>query len=791
MDQQILATQRWLNATYSAVPGWAPVPESGITGWDTIYGLRRGLQKELGISPVASGFGPATRAAFESSLGVIDNTRSYALNLMKILSGSLWCKGYPGLYDGGAVDFESLETSIRWIRADLGLSTDQIFVDVKLMASLLSMDAYTVPFFGGGSREIREVQQWLNGTYSGRRDFDLVPCDGISSRQMQTALLFALQYDFGMADGVANGNFGAGTRNGLRSQATVGPGSSDGAKNFVRLYQAAMRFNRRDVPFSGIFDSKTGSETTSFQAFMELPRTGRGDYTTWCNLLVSNGDNTIATKGFDTNKRLTAAMAAGAKARGYTHVGRYTVGADKFITAGELDAIKSAGLKLFPLHQRFNNNAQAMTKGAGYTQGIEAIERCRTLGLPADSLVFFSCDFDPVGETIRGPVLDFFEGVNEAMDSVLNGTYRVGVYGTRNVCQVMLDEGVAEGAFVAGMSTGWSGNMGFPMPSEWHYNQIVEVNENLGGTTIGIDHDVVSSRAQAVDLSSVVGPPIERDQSATETGFDVVFEWICKAEVACERAIKDAHTLLNPVQQWKVSVPHYILHHLRLSKYWGNDYKGYWRLYTPQTHPDDKEAQASAVSLAALAQMTTPLPASTRDVPHWAATLLGYRTWGIETDQTDYGLGDLGGWPLDLLQIWGDYTRLSTKPDLMTWMTANLGAKSEASAFGYRDLVADIDAWLVARALGGSTLSVASRDLLRLPANERIRKFYAERFGSSEVNIGNAFAKLVDGIDGGPVNFPVTLGVLRAAADADGLPSPQQARTCGQALGRVLAQLGR
>ena len=49
----------------------------------------------------------------------------------------------------------------------------------------------------------------------------------------------------------------------------------------------------------------------------------------------------------------------------------------------------------------------------------------------------------------------------------------------------------------------------------------------------------------------------------------------------------------------------------------------------------------------------------------------------------------------------------------------------------------------------------------------------------------------IDGIDGGPVNFPVTLGVLRAAADADGLPSPQQARTCGQALGRVLAQLGR
>lgn len=36
-----------------------------------------------------------------------------------------------------------------------------------------------------------------------------------------------------------------------------------------------------------------------------------------------------------------------------------------------------------------------------------------------------------------------------------------------------------------------------------------------------------------------------------------------------------------------------------------------------------------------------------------AATALGYLTWGIKNDPAKYGLGDLGGWPLDLLQIWG------------------------------------------------------------------------------------------------------------------------------------------
>lgn len=49
----------------------------------------------------------------------------------------------------------------------------------------------------------------------------------------------------------------------------------------------------------------------------------------------------------------------------------------------------------------------------------------------------------------------------------------------------------------------------------------------------------------------------------------------------------------------------------------------------------------------------------------------------------------------------------------------------------------------------------------------------------------------MDGIDVGPVNnLPFTLGFLRDAANADNLPSQAEAETCGQALGRVLAQLG-
>lgn len=789
MDPQILSTQKWLNNTYRSAAGWVPVSENGSTGWDVIYGLRRGLQSELGISPVSSGFGDATTSTFLSKVGRIDSASPTKKNILSILSGGLWCKGKEGIYAGDAVEFSSLAGSISDLRNNLGLPSGEAYVDVKLMAFLLSMDAEVIPFFGGGTSSIRDVQRWLNGKYSFRTNFSLVPCDGIYSRQVQTATLYALQYEFGMADGVANGNFGPGTRDGLRTKASVGEGSVDASRNYVRLFQAAMRFNKFDVPFTGSFDVATSSKASEFQRFMEISVSGAGDYTTWCNLLASSGDTTIATKGFDTDQQLSPAQARGARAQGYTHVGRYTVGAGQFITSPELDNLRSAGLRLFPIHQRYNNSVETMTYEVGQTHGREALERCRCLGLPADSLIFFAVDFDPVGEIIQGPVVDFFRGVNDVMNSALSIKYKVGVYGTRNVCQVVLDDGEAHGAFVAGMSTGFSGNMGFAMPSIWHYNQIVEVTESLGGVQTGIDHVVVSSKASAVDLFNVVSPPVEREQpSQSATGFDLVFEWVVRAEVASELAISAASTVFNPITAYHIFDAEYILDWLRTPEYSGGPM---WPFYTPTVDMDASGATARAAARSALQNISPAKPSSVRDVPHWAVTTLGYLTWGVPTSFTEYGLGDLGGWSLDLLQAWGDYERLAVRPDLMAWMVDNLGATS--GAFGYTDVVADADAWLVAkelRANAGLSLSGAMRGLYKLTPGQRIKKFYTERFGSSESNVASAFRPLADGIDVVGVNIPLTTRALLEAAKAPTLPTQSQADACGRAYGRVMSRLG-
>ena len=47
--------------------------------------------------------------------------------------------------------------------------------------------------------------------------------------------------------------------------------------------------------------------------------------------------------------------------------------------------------------------------------------------------------------------------------------YRIGVYGSRNICQKVSSLTKAESSFVADMSTGYSGNLGYSMPNNWAF----------------------------------------------------------------------------------------------------------------------------------------------------------------------------------------------------------------------------------------------------------------------------------------------------------------------------------
>lgn len=733
MDAMVLATQKWLNAEYGDEKDWVILAEDGVTGWGTIGGLTRALQCELGIVALSSNFGETTTREYVNQIGLIGSTTNVSQNVLKILSGSLWCKGYYGTLFDGPISFDDMRESLSDIYSDLGIA--ETGVDVKLMKSLLSMDAYVIPVGSRGNEAVREFQQWLNGTYVHRRNFSLIPCDGIPQRNMLTGLLYAIQFEIGMDDDTANGYFGPGTKEGLRTQATVLKGSRDGSKRFVHLCQGSLRFNGFSSPFDGYFGSDTDASVRAFQAYMELDPDGICGYGTWASLLVSCGDESRATQGFDTSTQLTFTDYQGARSIGYTHVGRYTVGASKFITSEELADMKRAGMLLFPIHQRFNNSVSEMTYTKGAEQGVEAVERARVLGLPNGSTLFFCVDFDPTENEVSGSVSNFFRAVHETVSGIPNWSFEIGVYGTRNVCQTVIDKGYASTAFVAGMSWGWSGNMGFPMPKSWSYNQIVGSVLDVGNRVIEIDKVVVSRSAKSVSLVDVNVPPItQAGENPTATGFDMLFEWVVKAELASERAG------IAPTELAEV-----VLGYLRKPMYWSEGELGpLWQLYTPESPillRKNAEYHMGEVDLtpSVFSQPDIGLP-SYHDYPHLAASSLGYLCHP-EGDRVPIGpvfsLGDFGAWELDLVTLWRAYLE-EGEGDLRSFMVEKFAAPLVGSSpMSLADVISDADAYLIADEILGSSsmrLSTVLRSLYKQNANERFRSFYRKRFqGSKEV----------------------------------------------------------
>ncbi|GAA4659074.1 hypothetical protein GCM10025779_26430 [Arthrobacter cryoconiti] len=119
-------------------------------------------------------------------------------------------------------------------------------------------------------------------------------------------------------------------------------------------------------------------------------------------------------------------------------------------------------------------------------------------------------------------------------------------------------------------------------------------------------------------------------------------------------------------------------------------------------------------------------------------------------------------------------------------MEAAIG--SNKSAFVYGDVVADADTWLMVKAIKAepvASLSDTMRHFYKLSDAERIKRFYSERFGTSESNIANAFIDLVDGLDAIGINLGFTVDKLMETAHTSSMPTRSQTETLGRAYGRI------
>ena len=71
--------------------------------------------------------------------------------------------------------------------------------------------------------------------------------------------------------------------------------------------------------------------------------------------------------------------------------------------------------------------------------------------------------------------------------------YRVGVYGPRLVCRRLAEKKISVSSFVADMSRGFSGNLGYPIPNNWAFDQFKEY-DFTSSPSFALDKDAYSGR---------------------------------------------------------------------------------------------------------------------------------------------------------------------------------------------------------------------------------------------------------------------------------------------------------
>ncbi|WP_405992050.1 glycoside hydrolase domain-containing protein [Streptomyces sp. NBC_00986] len=713
-DQKVLEAQQWVNATYKSVSGYQACPEDGKTGWATMYSLTMGLQSELGISPVVANFGAGTlsRLAALGNLTLGWNTKP---NIVRILRHGLFCKGYWG-GDYGVSSYDTdAAAGINGMKSDMGLSQDST-TQAKVFKAVLNMDAYVV--LAGGTDEVRSIQQWLNSRYWTKSTFTIGPADGHFSRDVQQALMKAIQLELGIAEDQATGTFGPATQAALKTHpVTVGDSGI-----FVQLFSAACVFNQPVIDSKGIpwntsfkstFDDKLTDFVTQFQTFSALPVNHYGDFATWAQLLISTGDPDRSVNASDTAYTITPSRGSKMYADGYRYVGRYINespgGGSKILEEGELADIFGAGLHVFPIFQGAARAYSDFDWSHGYDDGLLAHDQAVHFGFNRSAVIYFACDYDATSDEMP-KIIEYFQGVQSGL-STRGKRYVMGVYGSRNVCAQVTNATDARYSFVSGMSTGFSGNLGFPLPQNWAFNQIKEYTVTNGTDSFGLDAD--AHRPTGDKGQDSVNSPTD-----PATGFAAYIDELY--ELAQQYNNGDPNRL----------VMEYVRHESYANLKWTSLIGDVDRDFVQYAEDHGFTVRKDFVD---------PFSGFPLDVQHLMASVNGHYLKPVLSNAIP-NAGDVSGWAGDLYTFYGEWRRDSDSYSSgYTYCQDRLGKIDVASTFGYSDMVVDADAYLIAERVrnGESITAVVQDHYLGNGGKSRFTDYFDRRFNGTR---GNATA---------------------------------------------------
>ncbi|EST39492.1 hypothetical protein N566_01705 [Streptomycetaceae bacterium MP113-05] len=682
-----------------------------------MYSLIMGLQHELGISPVVANFGPGTAAKF-AELGDIGFGWEENRNILRLLQFGLWGKGYWAVEPESEGWFTGVtRAAVGEIRSDMGIGGEGV-INVKVAECLFNMDAYVV--VAGGSNKIRTIQQWLNRNYWTRSAGSIGPADGVYSRDVQKALMVALQYELGIAH--PNGNFGPGTKAGLqRASSTLSAGDSG---ILVSLFTAACVFNE-PVPieqgvrttFKSTFDESAVEFVKLYQKFSYLKQNGKGDYDTWAQLLVSMGNPDRGVTASDTRYVIDDARAQWLYENDYRMVGRYLYSPDptyeKEILPGELETILAHDMQAFPIFQVHGRSVTEYNYTNGYQHALLAHEKAEGFGINRGTTIYFAVDYDATQPEIDAYVIPYFQGIVAGLAS-RGRKYVHGVYGSRNVCIDVTSKTFARYSFVSGMSWGFSGNLGFPLPANWAFNQIKEIADiPIDGTTIDLDNDVWRPDSdRGINSLNDVGGPADDFIAYVQELYDLAGSYDSDGRGRSQLVME------------------YIRHREYGNKGTMNEL-GWWYLIGSYDEGFVKYCNDRGMSVKK--SFTDPYTQYPLGVEHMMATANAQFLTAQPDNKKGANGGDVGGWAGDLMTFWAGWRNSEEEyANPLDFAHAKLAVPGVASTFGFADLIEDADGYLLARAVrGGKNIVDAVKDHYNGGGGlSRFNDFFSQRWGS-------------------------------------------------------------
>ena len=140
-------------------------------------------------------------------------------------------------------------------------------------------------------------------------------------------------------------------------------------------------------------------------------------------------------------------------------------------------------MSIFPIYQDGGYYSEYFGKTLqGSYDAVTAISASQTIRIYERNYNFIlTVDFDCLEYETDGFNYSLFRQINTVFNqSGINGKhYKVGIYAPRYVCTKVYEAGLAEYSFVADMSTGFSGNLGYAIPENWAFDQFFEYTYSI------------------------------------------------------------------------------------------------------------------------------------------------------------------------------------------------------------------------------------------------------------------------------------------------------------------------